>query len=785
MEQTKELCKVLDEAEQCGPEKKFSFGNISAYNVIIRMIGLLLARAVPFAGLAPFGISFAAMERRFSAEAVISALMVSIGYVSLCDSSIALRYICACSAYLLFLFVAGRSGEDVPGGAAKTAAMVSVALGRVVEMIWLGFSFGGVVLLLCDAVLVGIGIFIFEKNRGLLLGKKGNLFSLSSEEKLCLGVLAGIVFVGFKSLEISGIFSAANVIGLWTVIVFAMCGGAGAAAVCGIIIGLLAGIGSDILIEAAVFTICAAAAGVMSRYGKLVSAGSAALVAAAAVFYCGEAAVLPFGYSDIPLAVILIILTPDSALRALGRITGIRRDECDDAERCREHIKTRLGSAADSFRALADTFLDLSDKHNAVDMEDISIMFDSAADSVCRECPRLSECWVTGFNSTYKSMFRMLEIMERKGELKESDADEHFSKKCLKLRAMVREMNRLFEIYKINCVWKSKLCENRELAGQQLGSVAQILDSIADELYEERVDNGAEDEIRIRLRSKQIEVRDIDVTVDAKGRYSAYIRLEELSGGEAACCRAIEGAFRAVLGVKMIPAGVSEMRDKSVTIRFVQPEGYRIELGTASAGKGEECGDNCAGRYLSDGKYAAALSDGMGTGRRASRDSSATVRLLGDFLEAGFDKTIAVRLINSIMVMKSANEAFATVDMCVMDLFSGEAEFIKNGAEPSYIKRKDGTETVRAASLPVGVVQDMEIESFAHRLNDGDFIVMLSDGIQMKNGHGDWIKKLIEEADANMPAQELADRIMDMSVALKGGVKDDDMTVMTLKVHKR
>ena len=137
------------------------------------------------------------------------------------------------------------------------------------------------------------------------------------------------------------------------------------------------------------------------------------------------------------------------------------------------------------------------------------------------------------------------------------------------------------------------------------------------------------------------------------------------------------------------------------------------------------------------------------------------------------------------MVMKSANEAFATVDMCVIDLYTGEAEFIKNGAEPSYIKRGNTAETVRAASLPVGVIQDMEIETFAHKLGDGDVIIMLSDGLQMKKGHEDWIKTMVEEADPNMPAQELADRIMDMAKTLHTNHVSDDMTVIVMKLLKR
>ena len=133
------------------------------------------------------------------------------------------------------------------------------------------------------------------------------------------------------------------------------------------------------------------------------------------------------------------------------------------------------------------------------------------------------------------------------------------------------------------------------------------------------------------------------------------------------------------------------------------------------------------------------------------------------------------------MVMKSANDAFATVDMCMIDLNTGEAEFIKNGAEPSYIKRGRRIETIRSASLPVGIISQVEIERFIHRLNKGDMVVMVSDGMELKQGKEGWIRHSLEKADPKMPPQELADRLMEKAIALKGGEADDDMTVI---IHK-
>ena len=786
--ETKDEVYKVEQINKCEKSKasepqKISFGKkTSMQSVLVRTAGFLLARAMPISGVAPFGLSFVALERRFTAEAVVSGAMAAAGCLTLLDKAVAIRYITCIAAYLLFLFVADRESGDIPMPAAAGASVTLIILSGCVQLIWSGVSTGGILRILADAALAAAGILVLERNRGILKGRRSSVFAMNKEEKLCMILTAAIALTGFKNLRAGVWISAVNIIGFWCVAQFAICGGAGCGAVEGLIIGILAGSWDTAAELAAVYALCGAAGGALSRRGKYAAGAAMFITAAAASLFCMDSSGV-IGYADIPIGTAAVMLTPDIAARTIGRISGIKRGGNDDI-RCRDYIKTRLESAADSFRVLAQTFLDLSDKNREADMEDISLMFDGVAERVCRECSKLSKCWVNSFDHTYKSLFKMLKIMEDKGELNEGEADECFGGSCLRCRRLANEMNRLFEIYKINCVWKSKLCENRELAGQQLASVAQILDGISDELYEERIDSGAEEEIRMRLSAKKIEVTELDVTLGINGRYFAYIGAIADENADAAR-RAAESALHAVLGAKMAMVGASRRNRGEILMRFAQPEGYMIEAGMAAGGACDVSGDNCVMRYLSDGKYAAALSDGMGTGKRASRDSGATVRVLGDFLEAGFDRTIAVRLVNSIMVMKSANEAFATVDMCVIDLYSGEAEFIKNGAEPSYIKRGSAAETVRAASLPVGVIQDMEIETFAHRLCGGDVIVMLSDGLQMKKGHEDWIKNFVEEADPEMPAQELADRIMDMAKTLCGEDIRDDMTVMVMKLLER
>ncbi len=775
MEKVKELQSVSKN------EIKPINGGLKPYNIVVYAIGIFLARAMPIYGLAPFGVSFLTTQRRFSVRSAICFMIVCLGYASLLNLEIALKYIFASISYMAFLFIADRGDEDVSPLASVSAAGVSVALGCLCQMIWTGFSSGEVLRLFCDVALTTVSGYAFNKTRIFLNGKRSSLFSMNSEEKLCLVVIGAIALSGFKNISIQGFFYSANVVGIWITVVFALCGGGGVGALCGVAVGMVLGFNENLIEYVSLFSVCGALCGGVSRLGKTVTIIGMCISVTTVSLYIGMRQEL-IGYLDIPLSVLAVLMTSEPFIRNVGRMSGIRKESLD-AERNKEYIKSRLYTAADSFRTLAETFFDLSDKESHVDTEDISMMFDRTADRVCRECPRLSECWVNNFNGTYKSLFHLLEVLEQKGEISETDADEYFLKKCMRLRSITKEMNRLFEIYKINCVWKSKLTENRILAGEQMGSVSHILDNIAEELCEERIDLSAEEEIRERIEAKGYDILGIFVTTNLSGRYNAYIEIKSKQEIDD-CRRVAETAIRGVLGEKLVLSGVIETNRESRMLRFSEPEGYRVEAGIASTSAGSENGDNCITRYLSGGKYVAALSDGMGTGHKAARDSGATVRLLGDFLEAGFDKGISVRLVNSIMVMKSASEAFATVDMCVIDLFSGEAEFIKNGAEPSYIKRREGVETVRAVSLPVGVVQNVTIESFAYNIKNNDVIVLMSDGLQGKREGEDWIRRIIEDGEENMPSGELADRILDMAKTLNGE-DADDMTVVVLKLQSR
>ena len=731
---------------------------------------------MPLPGIAPFGIAFLALERRFSLHSILTFFLVLAGYVSL-GSWFCLRYIGAAVALIGILLFS----EHPQTLTHKTMAVLSAGVllfFNAFSMLWNGFSLSGVLTLLLDPAIAALGVLSFDRCGSLLSGKTFSTKTPSREDKLSLWLLTGIVLLSFRNFWGADWVSVANILGFFLLGTVAISGGVQSATLLGPALGLLLGYGPELLSCLALFSVCGLICGICSQFRKYTVAGGLAIAGLVLAFYAYGSHVPSIRYFEAAIGAGLLLLVPDSLFAALHPYTDFGPPLPKPVDPYKTHLKTKLALAADSFQTLADTFFRISDKDDNLNSQDIAALFDIAASHVCRTCPKVKECWKRNFNATYQSLFQLLERLERKGVVRKLDVDPYFSERCLNLDGFLTEINRLFEIYKINQVWKQKLCENRLLVGEQFSGVSELLARLGAELENDASpDRLAADEIRCRLEKKALRPEQITVTRGLDGRQSVQFLLRNSLKADKAVLLSV---LRHVLGKNFVQA---EEETPGILL-FREVPSLTIDAAVASSQKDEESGDAHILNQLSGGKYLATLSDGMGTGHLACRESSATISLLNAFMDAGFDKTVAVKLINSVMVMKSANEAFATVDLCMVDLYTGEAEFIKNGAEPSYIKRKNGTETVRSASLPVGVLSGVEVETFAHQLSVGDTVVMVSDGLSLKESGGDWLRQTIDKASLNVSPQALADEILKQALALKGGEADDDMTVLVLRLDR-
>jgi len=217
---------------------------------------------------------------------------------------------------------------------------------------------------------------------------------------------------------------------------------------------------------------------------------------------------------------------------------------------------------------------------------------------------------------------------------------------------------------------------------------------------------------------------------------------------------------------------------------FEQVPALEIEVGAATRScSGEEvAGDSYVSRGLSGGRHVLALSDGMGSGVSARQESHAALSLMVESLKAGYTRAQALDVVNALMLMCTGREMYATMDLCVCDLHSGETAFEKLGACASYVVRDGEVRSIGADTLPVGVLPEVEARSLRMTLRENDVVVMLTDGVaDAYPGGEDALREAIGKL-AWLHPQAVGEKLI--AQALAGREAKDDMAVLCARLRR-
>ena len=236
-----------------------------------------------------------------------------------------------------------------------------------------------------------------------------------------------------------------------------------------------------------------------------------------------------------------------------------------------------------------------------------------------------------------------------------------------------------------------------------------------------------------------------------------------------------------IKNVKLVNDEYRMVNSEEITYRFKEEPNFIVLHGIAKNSKDEEVsGDSFSCIELNSGQTILSISDGMGTGLNAYKESEMVVDLLEEFAYGGFDEEVALRMINSIFTLNGEEAATATVDMGIIDRYSGVCEFVKLGAASTYVKRGDWLEVIKSTSLPIGGEEFVDMESTSKKLYDGDFVIMMSDGLmeavesqEKEEALGEIIMGI-----KSLKPKEMAHEILSRTLEITKSNKRDDMTVM-------
>ena len=164
-------------------------------------------------------------------------------------------------------------------------------------------------------------------------------------------------------------------------------------------------------------------------------------------------------------------------------------------------------------------------------------------------------------------------------------------------------------------------------------------------------------------------------------------------------------------------------------------------------------------------------------------DSCEVVAILEKFLRSGVDPAVAMKILNSVMLLRSPDSwGYATVDLMCVDLFTGDTCFYKYGAAPSYVRSGKSIKRIKGETLAAGLggCDGTAPDIVRMRLRPGSTAIIASDGV-IAGTEDEWIKTLLDKGFEDMKA--LARSTLKEAEKIYGA--NDDMTVVTVRVEER
>jgi stage II sporulation protein E len=362
---------------------------------------------------------------------------------------------------------------------------------------------------------------------------------------------------------------------------------------------------------------------------------------------------------------------------------------------------------------------------------------------------------------------------------------------CPHYPVMVEEAVNAFGRMELNQAWYRRLKENRMVIAQQLDAMSGLLEDF------NRKDRNLDSASRMLLARIAFEVKErgllaqeVHIYEDEAGHRYVKARVSSKWGGGIPSSnyrKALEKAMH--LSLRLEQDAKTVLTREPVVLTAYEDTVFYTMQGIAGKKKNGSSvsGDSFATFGLDSGRYFLCLSDGMGSGTQASQESGMVVELLQKFLEAGFGKETAIRMMNSAMVLKGEDNTFSTLDLADVDLYSGMLELTKIGGASTFLKHGGTVEVIRSSSLPAGVSLSPEAEVIKRELSNGDFLVMVTDGVLEYLHTKEPEAKLCEmigDIDTDN-AGILAKTLMDRVLLITGNYAMDDMTILTLGIWEK
>ncbi|MDF9468897.1 stage II sporulation protein E [Bacillus sp. FSL K6-0273] len=767
------------------------------WGFIIVVIGFLLGRAYILTNILPFALPFFAavyVMKRDKMPLAFLALMG--GALSVSIDNLFFTFASIFTFFIYNIFFSRFTRKTV--GLVPFQVFISALTAHLV-VVYFAQQTVTMYDLLVSTIEAGLSFvltMIFLQSVPLLVERKGKQQALETEEIVCLIILLASVLTGTTDWFVYDA-SIQHIFTRYLVLVFAFIAGAATGSTVGVVTGLILSLANVSSLSQLSLLAFSGLLGGLLKEGKRLGVSLGLLIGTSLItLYVDKQTNIVTTLIESGVAIAIFLLTPKLVLDRIAKFMPGTQEHSQDQQqylrRMRDVTANKINQFANVFAALSNSFsvygyVEEEDKETEADL-----FLSTITAKTCQTCFKKDQCWVVNFDKTYDYMKQIMNETEEGTLQHNRKLVREWDKHCVRGKKVTDlvagELDHFYEEQKL----RKQMKENRRIVAEQLLGVSKVMEDFAKEIQRERENHQVQEEqIMQAFRDFGVEVEHVDIYCLDRGSIDIEMLIPVASNEHGECEKLVAPMLSDILKENIVVKHEekSSYPNGHSLISFGSAKTYSLDTGLATAAKGGGfvSGDSYAMMDLSVGKYALAISDGMGNGQRAHMESKETVKLLQKILQSGIDEEIAIKSINSILSLRTTEEMFTTLDLAMVDLRDASARFLKIGSTPSFVKRANNILKIEASNLPMGIIEDVEVDVVGEQLKTGDILIMMSDGIfegaQHVENHELWMKRKIKELQTEDP-QEIADIIMEEVIRSCDGYINDDMTIVVAKVKK-
>lgn len=725
----------------------------------------------------PFGVAFCGSVPKDLT--ITAALGASVGWFFSLDSVSALRYTSAVLALCVIMsalkpFRQIRDNTVTPLITVFACLFVTglaIVFAEDVNLLSLLVSFAE------GAIGAATAYLLFKTQN--VLSLKGGLTMLTSKEATAVIISGMILLLSIRRLDFFGVHPG-NIITIFLILVCAFyCKEAGGAIV-GICGGLTTALGSANILLLSFYSFGGLLAGAFSAYGR---------IASFLAFTFSGVAVTVVSYENSSLPIMLIETAFSGALFFVvtiffdEKIKMILKPNITSPiiDTVKNDIFNKLKIASKTSADICAQLTSVSDALSKSERSDIGNISRKTKDSVCGSCGLYDVCWKEKGDET-QDIFNTLLSMKKEGiHLEYRTVPQQFAAKCIRTENVSSCFNKLYSEFKTRQRFEMRFNEMHKLASEQFVNVSSLLDSLCSRIDDEvRFDMDCAN--RVKAAAVTCGFENVECCAIINSMEKMIIELSAKPVKTKLDLSSLSAQI-SIIANRKFELPLIERNEDFTRIIYKEKSDYKIvSSGVQLCADGEKySGDTFTTFEDSDGIFYAIICDGMGTGAKAALASGLAVSLLEKLIKAGFGIKAAINTVNTSLISRSGEECSVTLDLTAIDLFTGHVEFYKCGASNTVVRKSGKIIEVGFSSLPLGILNDIEISCGTGSMAYGDVLVMSSDGVT--DEEAPYLQKQLKAfSDGNVRnfTTELCRDIRNM----QSFEKKDDLTVLTLALTK-